>query len=186
MFRRIGSFLGGLLTGLLVTGLLWIFISEPRGLPVELQPLPSRSPLKIHVAGSVINPGVYTLAPGSITQDAIDAAGGLTMDAVLITMNLAAPLEDSQRIFIPAYEESSTTLPTSPPMSSLNNGEIINVNSATAPELESLPGIGPSLAQKIVDYRETYGPFLQLEDLLKVSGIGPAKFEQIQDLITLQ
>jgi competence protein ComEA len=186
MLRRFSTFLAGILTGLLSAGLLFIFISKPRGKPIELFPPPPPSPLRVHVAGAILHEGVYELPPGSITQQAIDAAGGPTEGAILEALNLAAPLEDGQQIYVPAANSTATASWVAQPTTSKATGELINVNTATAPELERLPGIGPSIAQKIIDCREEHGPFLAPDDLLLVSGIGPTKLDQIRDLITFR
>ncbi|NIS83149.1 MAG: ComEA family DNA-binding protein, partial [Anaerolineales bacterium] len=116
----------------------------------------------------------------------IERAGGPANGAVMDMVNLAAVLQDGQQIYIPSSPENEplNTLPLTTFDSSV--GERINVNIASAPELETLPGIGPSLAQKIIDHREKNGPFLELEDILDVSGIGAVKFEGIRDLISVR
>ena len=152
-----------------------LLTSPPRGDPI---PLAEPAQLRVHVAGEVIRPGVYKLPFGSIVQDAIDAAGGLSADASQGRINLAAGLEDGQQVYVP--ELSETGPPRSDPGSS---AEQISVNTATAPELERLPGIGPVLAQRIVEYREQHGPFQRLEDLLEVEGIGPSKLENLQEYV---
>ena len=111
-------------------------------------------------------------------QDAIDAAGGLSADASQGRVNLAAGLEDGQQVYVPVLSEAAP--PRSDPGSS---AEQISVNTAAAPELERLPGIGPVLAQRIVEYREQHGPFQRLEDLLEVEGIGPSKLENLQEYV---
>jgi competence protein ComEA len=179
------NFLAGFMTSLLATGLLILFLSEPRGHPVQLKPVPSPLPLKVHVAGAVLHPGVYELPPQSLVQQAIDAAGGPLESAILDVVNLAAQLENGQQIYIPLKDETQSN-PILLPSATVNRQKQININTATAPELETLPGIGPSLAQKIVSYRETHGPFLKPDDLLNVAGIGPAKLEQISALITVR
>lgn len=167
--------IGALLLGLLLAGLLFLLVSQPRGAPVELLPPPSPAPLRIHVAGAVRSPGVYELAPGSIVQDAIQAAGGVLPEAEMENINLASELNDGQRVYLPVAGEQ--------PISVAANSVLIPINTAAAPQLEQLPGIGPVLAQSIVEHRERYGPFQQLEDLLEVEGIGPAKLEGIRDLV---
>jgi competence protein ComEA len=186
MLRRFSTFLAGILIGLLSAGLLFIFVSKPRGKPIELQPPPPPSPVRVHVAGAVLQEGVYDLPPGSITQQAIDAAGGPTEGAILEALNLAAQLEDGQQIYVPSVSSTATASWVAQPTTSKATSERINVNTATAPELERLPGIGPSLANKIIECREEHGPFLTPDDLLLVSGIGPAKLDQIRDLITFR
>lgn len=173
------------LLGLLASGILNLLSAKPKGAEVILLPPPSPSPIRVHVTGAVAEPGVYILPPNSIIKDAIHAAGGSLPDADLQSINLAAPVSDGQQIFIGSHQEISAT-----PQGSLSSithpSTKMNINTATAPELEELPGIGPSLAQKIIEYRQQNGPFHNLEDLLKVSGIGPAKLEQIQDLIVVR
>jgi competence protein ComEA len=133
-----------------------------------------------------MQPGVYLLSSGSITLHAVEAAGGAQEGAVLDAINLAAALEDGQQIYVPSMDETQTISPLVLSVPESNSGEKVNINDASAPELERLPGIGPSLAQKIVDYRTAHGPFLSVDDLLEVSGIGPAKLNQIRGNITLR
>ena len=186
MLQRMSTFLAGLLTGLLSTSLLLLLLSEPRGLPIELHPPPTPCPIRVHVAGAVAQPGVYELQNGSHAQQAIEAAGGPLEGAVLDLVNLASPLEDGQQVYIPIEDDPPPVIPTSVPTLNRVTGELININTATEAELESLPGIGPSLAQKIVEWRETHGPFLKPEEIIQVSGIGQSKLEQIMDLITVR
>lgn len=129
----------------------------------------------VHIAGAVRSPGVYKLLEGSRVIDGIQAAGGALPSADLDKLNLAEYLEDGCKIFVP-----EKSIPPNP-SSSANNK--ININFASEKELESLPGIGPSLAKRIVEYREKNGLFKSLEDLEKVRGIGEKKIEQIKDLI---
>lgn len=174
---RVLALIGAVLFGVLLAGMLFLLISEPRGHPVQLLPPPTAAPIRIHVAGAVRNPGVIELAPGSIVQDAIEAAGGVLPEARLENLNLAAALHAGQQVFVP--DDSGQTV------SLVVEGSLVPINSASAPELERLPGIGPVLAQNIVDYRQRYGPFQRPEDLLEVEGIGPAKLEAIRDLIQI-
>ncbi len=175
-FRRSSQLFAGVLVGLLLGGVYYLLSAEPRGKPVELLP---PLPLRVHVAGAVERPDVYSLPPGAILQDAIGAAGGLRPDADLGRLNLAQALEDGQRIEIPLRVESD---PTSGSQLPSPEGQL-NLNSATARELEQLPGIGPVLAQKIIEFREQHGPFQRFEDLLQVEGIGPAKLDGLRDLL---
>jgi competence protein ComEA len=175
----------GILLGLLGAGLLDLLSAKPRGLPVLLTPPPTSSPLRIHVTGAVRDPGVYTLPPGSIIQDAIEAAGGALPQASIGSINLAAPVRDGQQVYLTNSDEASSA-PGLPVSSISTASNKINVNTVKATELESLPGIGPSLAAKIVEFRQQNGPFLSIEDLLNVPGIGPSKLEQIQDLVVIR
>ncbi|MCJ7566622.1 MAG: ComEA family DNA-binding protein, partial [Anaerolineales bacterium] len=131
-------------------------------------------------------PGVYLLPCGSIVQDALDAAGGPTSSADLDRINLADDLEDGQRVYIPQVTASGSTVGEQVLPSEIDPDLMININTAGASELELLPGIGPSLAKEIIDHRSANGLFNTVDDLLDVSGIGPAKVEQIQGLITFQ
>jgi competence protein ComEA len=184
MFRRGSTFLAGLLTGLLASGLLYLMVSKPRGEPIHLLPPPTPRPIHVHVVGAVRTPGVYQLPQGAIVQDALAAAGGPEEEANLAAINLAAGLSDSQQVYVPLAGETPQVVQRQGPASLPPGDSILNVNTATAPELERLPGIGPSLAQAILEYREGHGPFQRVEDLLEVPGIGPAKLAQIEDLIT--
>lgn len=174
---RMLPLVGAVLFGLLLAGLLFLLTSEPRGNPVQLLPPPTAAPIRIHVAGAVREPGVLELAPGSIVQDAVQAAGGALPEAQIDELNLAATLHEGQRVFVPGAGEETVAM--------VAEGQLVPINSASAPELERLPGIGPVLAQNIVEHRERYGPFQRAEDLLEVEGIGPAKLESIRDLIQL-
>jgi competence protein ComEA len=181
MLQKGWTFLAGLFTSLLSTGLLLLFLSKPRGHPIELQPPPTPGLVRVHVAGAVATPGVYELPAASIVKQAIEAAGGPLDQAALEAVNLASPVEDGQQIFLPTRQADVDD----PEPSAAVSEDRIEINAATAPELEQLPGIGPSLAKKIVEYRKTHGPFLEPEDLLSVSGIGTAKLAQIEGLIIL-
>ncbi len=175
----------GLLVGLIAAGFVVLLSARPRGEPIQLQPPASPAPLRVHVSGAVNQPGVYNLPDGSIAQDAINAAGGPTSQASFANINLAAPLRDGQLIILGSIEDSAPQS-NSNSKTSLTSSFQINVNTATAPELESLPGIGPSLAASIVAFRQENGPFTELEDLLAVSGIGPAKLEQIRSFVIVR
>ncbi len=183
------SFLAGVLTGLLAAGLLLLLTAPPRGRPVELKPPPTPGPLRVHVAGSVRQPGVYELPRGAIVLDALEAAGGPAPQARLEAINLAEPLQDGTRVFIPGAEAGGAAPAQAPALEpaepTAETQGPIDPNTATAAELERLPGIGPVLAQNIIDYREAYGPFTRAEDLLKVPGIGEARLEQIRPYLAL-
>ncbi len=184
----------GMLIGLLTTGILWMLASPPRGKAITLSPPPSPRPLMVHLSGEVLQPGVYALPPGSRIQDGIQAAGGLNAEADTSLLNFAAPLQDGERVHVPTKSlappaSSSTNL--LPPQETQASGGLpvpgglININTASAGELESLPGIGPTLAQRIIEHRLAHGPFTTIEAIQDVSGIGPARFEQIKQLISV-
>ncbi len=145
-------------------------------------------PLVVHVTGAVVTGGVYVLPPDSRVMDAVEAAGGLTPESDPQRINLAAYISDGQQIFVPYLSvsdgddfNSSGKLPENRPASSAG----IGINTASRSELEQLPGIGPVLAGRIVDYRETHGPFSEVDDLLNVNGIGPQKLEDIRGHVSL-
>jgi len=138
----------------------------------------------VHVAGAVIEPGVYELAGDARVRDAIVAAGGPTEIADWNALNLAAVVGDGVKVYVPSVGEEvppSLTLPISP-VGGQSAGPI-DVNVATAVELESLPGVGPATAAAIVTERERSGPFLEVDDLDRVPGIGPAKLDALRGLV---
>lgn len=167
-------------------------------------PTPTPHPLRVYVSGAVTDPDVYELPPGSIIKDAIEAAGGVTSKDGLECINLALPVADSQHIYVPKRCEETPTvsLPTvpsvtvasllpqptmSPPttpsaMLSVEAGGKVNINTASQSEIETLPGIGPSRAQDIIENR----PYHSIEEIKKVPGIGEGTFQKIKDLITVE
>ena len=187
MLKRGATLVAGILIGLLSAALLTLISSGPRGHAVELSLPPTPEPLRVHVCGAVNQPGVYLLPPGSILQHAIEAAGGPTNSAGMSTLNLASHLVDGQQVYVPKLEDHTTPLPSGPTTSNPSiPDQLININTATASELDLLPGLGPSLAQNIIEHRQTYGPFTTIEDLINVSGIGYVKLEGLRDLITVR
>lgn len=155
----------------------------------EVLPLPEKKEketkvLFIHVAGTVKSPGVYKLKEGSRVFDAINAAGGYALNADLNALNLATPLTDGERVYVPALGEVPQQASSLPGRVSSSTSKI-NINTADAQQLESLPGIGPVFAQRIIDYRTSQGRFSNIEDIKNVSGIGKKRFEQLKDLITV-
>ncbi len=167
------------------------------------EPTATPGPLRVFVNGAVAEPAVYELAPGDIVQEAIALAGGFTVEANTAVVNLALPLQNGMQIYVPTVAETAEQAQgviSSPvvrtggielevlgetAVSADAAGEIVNINTANVAELDTLPGIGPSTAEKIVEYRDTNGPFATIDEILSVSGIGPAKFEQIQAFITV-
>ncbi len=141
--------------------------------------------LTVHVGGEVNEPGVYSLPSGSRVVDAVTAAGGVTAKAHTDSINLAAPLADAVQVIVPRKGSPASKQPAvSPSEKAPVTGSLLNVNSATASELDGLPGVGPATANAIVETRRTQGPFASADDLLDVPGIGPAKLAQIRPLIT--
>jgi len=159
--------------------------------PLPTGAIPSLG-IVVHVAGEVKNPGVYTLSNSARMIDAVLAAGGATARADLEVINLATPLMDSSQIYVPAKGAAGRPVFARPQpgmngvqstQSSPDTNGIVNINRASVTELDALPGVGPSTAQAIVDYRTTNGPFGSPEDLLNVKGIGPAKFDAMRKLV---
>ena len=153
----------------------------------------------IHITGSVKNPGIVKLKEGSRIEDAIEAAGGLTENADITKVNLAYVVEDGTKIKIPSASEEDigdediidsksgdNIIIEENTVSSSNSTQTININKATEKEFETLPGIGPSLASKIIEYRNQNGKFGSIEDIKNVNGIGDSKYEKIKDLITVK
>lgn len=157
-------------------------------------PTPTPEPIRVFINGEVNQPGVYSLPHDAIIQDILLEAGGFTADAFKDIVNLAQPLTDGMQVHVPALPDTAVEVPviSTPPITtksgaggSNNENGIINLNTATMTQLESLPGVGPSTAQKILHYREDNGPFLSIEAVMDVSGIGPAKFEAMEPFITV-
>lgn len=145
----------------------------------------------VHVAGAVVQPGVYELPSGARVRDAVVAGGGPTSSADWNQLNLAARVSDGSRVYVPAIGEELTGplvsggAPTdSPSDPTATAAGPVDVNRATVDELDSLPGIGPATAAAIITERERNGPFLTVDDLERVPGIGPAKLDAIRDLAT--
>ncbi|QNN81665.1 ComEA family DNA-binding protein [Brachybacterium sp. Z12] len=169
---------------------------EPEEEPEEESELPAapESPtaaaqeateLVVHVSGAVEAPGVVHLPAGSRVHDALDAVGGISSEADLSVVNLARPVEDGEHIHVPAPGGAPMTPapqdPTSEQPAASGAGGTIDLNTASATELEELPGVGPSIAQRIIEHREKNGPFTAVDGLLEVSGIGPATLEKIRE-----
>lgn len=148
---------------------------------------PDVSPqITVYVSGEVVKPGVYVLMATARVIDALQAAGGATNQADLVVVNLAAPLVDAAQVFIPrkgstprvtlARPHPGVNLPVAVSGNdSGSNSGIVDLNSATLFDLDALPGVGPSTAQAIIDYRAANGPYASVDDLLNVRGIGPSK-----------
>ena len=151
--------------------------------------------LQVYVSGAVRRPGVYTLKPGDRLIDAVEAAGGETPEADLEAVNLALRVQDEAQYKIPRIGDTpdpesnvvSTPAASQNPLSDKgqSSGGLIDLNTASAELLESLPGIGPVRAGDIVADRELNGPFLTIEQITRVQGIGPAIFDDIRELVTV-
>lgn len=137
--------------------------------------------ITIHIIGEVKYPGIVILKSGQRIVDAIEAAGGETEEADLNKLNLAQLLNDGDKIYVPNKTDEIEDY-----KDTTGKSSTVNLNTATLEELTSLPGIGESTAQKIIDYRKENGKFKTIEDLKNVSGIGESKFDNIKDKITVR
>jgi competence protein ComEA len=159
----------------------------------EFEAEPEPDELVVHVAGAVNDAGVHRLLPGARVVDAVVAAGGLGPEADEARVNLAAPVVDGERVYVPRIDEDD---PPQPVAGARPDGAavgapgppgaaevIVDINRASVPELESLPGVGPATAAAIVDHRSRVGAFTSVEQLIDVRGIGPAKLEQMRPLV---
>lgn len=179
--------LGAVAIGVGVAVLLWrrpapatitVIPPEPTAVP-SVTPTPG--PIEVYVTGAVANPESPVQVPyGSRVRDAIAQAGGETADADLSGVNLSQILDDGDMVHVPSRSGGGAAGTPTP-----NRADLVHVNYATVEELDMLPGIGPALAQRIVDYREQYGRFYSVEELLNVSGIGPKTLEDMRDQIVI-
>lgn len=175
------------LVTMLFTSILFYITKPQRGNAVELLPAPTPESVVVDIFGAVVNPGVYTLTPNSRIYEAIDIAGGLLEDAYTGHLNQAAHVIDGQKIEIPLLvknEDEYYTIGEIDQVASDPTG-LININSASVDELIELPNIGETRAKAIIDYRNLNGPFTNIDDIIKVSGIGDITFKLIKDLITI-
>jgi competence protein ComEA len=178
----------GALAGLILLTVALVWRGE-RGetIVLEVRGVDDRSTIRIYVGGAVHTPGLYTLERGSRVADAIDAAGGITIDGDTSGLGMAAPLRDADQIIVnmktPTPDASRVLLESGHP----NPGAAatpININSAGAQLLETLPGIGPALASRIIDYRQTNGFFRSVDELEQIQGISQRMVEELRPLVT--
>lgn len=174
-----------------------LYERRPQPEPIEIVeptmvPTSTPSPIHVHVTGAVQRPGLYVLSPASRLAQALEAAGGMTSDADQERVNLADRVLDGQQVYVPTRGTPPPPSPT--PCASahsqavLSSGDVlsrININKASLAELDTLPGIGPAYAQRIVAYREANGPFADPSEIVKVKGIGQVTYDRIKELITV-
>jgi competence protein ComEA len=146
--------------------------------PVATAPAPK---VVVHVAGAVRRPGLYRLRDGSRVADAISRAGGATGKADTSAVNLAAPVVDGSQVLVPGRPVAGASAPV--PAAGAAPAKV-SLAGATLEQLDTLPGVGPVTAQRILDHREANGPFRSVDDLDAVPGIGPARIEQLRELVT--
>jgi competence protein ComEA len=142
-----------------------------------------RPRLVVHVVGAVRRPGLYRLADGARVADVLRRAGGATRRADLSLVNLAAPVSDGSQIVVPRRAPPATTGSAATGSEAAPASGPLHLNTATAEQLDELPGVGPVTAQKIVDYRAQHGAFSSVDDLDAIPGIGPARLEQLRELV---
>lgn len=174
--------------------------SEQADQNAEITGVDNTKKIVVHITGEVNNCGVIELEKGSRVIDAVNVAGGFTEKADIEKVNLAYVLSDAIKIYIPSKNKDEENVTNTQECITTNSGEniimkenqiqksnnsIVNINEATQTELETLPGIGPSTALKIISYREENGKFLSTEDIKNVSGIGDNKFNTIKDFICI-
>jgi competence protein ComEA len=191
--QRIAQIVFLSVVGLIAFVVVYFILKRPEPstppLVITLQPRPTAEPatptpatISVYVSGAVKKPDVYTLPLNSIVKDAIAAAGGAIAEADLDRINLASHLSDQMQVYVPRKGEAAP-----PPNGSTPDAatEQININTASVEELDKLPGIGPSIAQAIIDYRTQHGPFQTIEQINDVKGIGDALFAKIKAQITV-
>ncbi|HEX2117553.1 MAG TPA: helix-hairpin-helix domain-containing protein [Acidimicrobiales bacterium] len=172
--------------------------ADPGSAPLDGDPTPTASTtavtvtVTVHVAGQVNNPGVYAVPAGGRVADAVVAAGGSSGEADLEQLNLAARVADGERIYVPKKgEPPPAMLGGAAPAAALDGGKAgataagspVDLNTATAEQLEALPGVGPATSKAILAYRANHGRFRSVTELLEVPGIGPAKLEALRPLV---
>jgi competence protein ComEA len=180
------AYVAVLLVALLLVGRLAFRKEHPAPAQVapaalRAEPAPVRR-LLVHVVGAVRTPGLYRLDDGSRVDDAIGAAGGPKPKADLDAINLAAPVADGQQVVVPV--RGSGTAPAGAGSSGTAAGPV-HLNTATLEQLDTLPGVGPVTAQKILDYRDEHGAFSSVDELDAVPGIGPARMAELKNLVDL-
>jgi competence protein ComEA len=182
------AYILALLLALVVAGRLAFGRGEPGQVrsPVvsmRAEPAPAKQ-LLVHVVGAVREPGLYRLDDGSRVDDALNAAGGPKSKAALDLINLAAPVADGQQIIVPLRGKDGAAGPLASGSAGAPVGPV-HLNSATLEQLDTLPGIGPVTAQKILDYRTEHGAFSSVDELDSVPGIGPARLAELRKLVDL-
>lgn len=191
MFGRREQLAALVLAAAIVFGLGYVYAQarfKPPELPVLEQEAGEKeqATLLVHVAGEISAPGVYRVERGARVVDAVEMARPLP-SADLQALNLAAPLQDGQKVLVPRVRapDAEGTVPggSAPAGAGDSAGDSrININTADRAELERLPGIGPALAERIIQYREQNGPFVSVDDLMNVSGIGEKRLEGLRDM----
>lgn len=179
MKSRIQLALGIAVVAALVAIGVMLWVDRMRPVTIVLQ-TPAAETIQVSVSGAVRSPGVVDVPAGARLIEVVEAAGGFTDDANTDALNLAGRVGDGEAITIPRAGESAAAA------DSPNASELINLNTATAAELDELPGIGDVLAGRIIDYRESVGPFTSVDQLSEIEGISPRLVDEIRPLVTVQ
>ena len=196
MKRKAQGALFAALVAALLAALTFVLLDRqtPSQIVIQTETFPT---IMVDVSGGVATPGVYALPGASRLQQAIERAGGLTADADVTSLNLAGRLVDGDDVVIPVSgndQVREAPVPSSPrprddatsmPQRGVDDETPIELNTASAAELETLPGVGPVIAARIVEYRNVNGPFATIEELAEVQGISPSMVEEIRPLVTL-
>jgi competence protein ComEA len=156
-------------------------LAPPAAPPTETATAATR--VVVDVVGAVRRPGLYRLEQGGRIADAVARAGGATRKADLALINLAAPLTDGEQVVVPRRGGAAPGAAASGAAAGAQAGGPVHLSTATLEQLDSLPGIGPVTAQKILDYRQKHGAFTSVDELDAVPGIGPARLDQLKDLV---
>jgi competence protein ComEA len=153
--------------------------------PIRIIDAPRSAAIVVQVDGAVARPGVYRLSAAARVADALGAAGGTAPDADLSSVNRARPVRDGERVSVP-FRPSAAAVPGAGQGTLSGGGVPVDLNAATAADLEALPGIGPVLARRIVEHRTQRGPFRRLDDLLQVKGVGPRLLEGLRARVVIR
>jgi len=153
--------------------------AHPTGQPLQAVEAAAPAALVVHVVGAVRRPGLYRLREGSRIADAVARAGGATRRADVSLVNLAAPVSDGTQVVVP---RRAPPTPAGGATAGAAPAGPLHLNTATLEQLDELPGVGPSTAQKILDFREQHGAFTSVDELDAVPGIGPARLEQLREV----
>jgi competence protein ComEA len=184
---RIGLAVVALVAAVAAVYALFQALDERSAPPIVIEDAAANLPVVVEVRGEVEAPGVFVLSPGARLQDAIAAAGGLSREADLSTVNLARRLRDGELVVIlalPAPGSTPTILTAGAGDAAEDSRARININTATTKELEALPGVGEVTAARIAAYREQNGPFRSVDDLIHVQGISDRTIDEFRDLVT--
>lgn len=203
VLKGLRGYIGLSLAWAAVLGATLFATRQPSSEPIEILPpptvgptaLPTASPtpgpVRVDIAGAVTAPGVYTLPYGSVVADAIAAAQGPAADADLDRINKAMALQDGAQVYVPRIAQPLPTLVNPSPsptptrsgqVTAAPQGKLVNLNTASPEELDTLPGVGPATAERIIEGR----PYAAIEDLLRVKGIGQATFDKLKPWITVK